>query len=125
MGDVTTGPALIVLLVVLLLGVVVGRGKRRLTLLLAGLVAVIAVGLAATAVTGGSDASQAAAVARLYTTVVPLAVAFTAGWLCGRASWFGRLVVVGVAVLLLAFFPYAAAADATAALLGPGVTPVG
>lgn len=116
-----TGVAVVVLLVVLLVGVVAGRSKRRMSLLLTGLVAVIVLGVAATAVTGGPDPTRAAAIARLYTSVVPLAVAFLAGWLCGKATWFARLVVIGVAALLLAAFPYAAAGQATAVLIdGPG-----
>jgi hypothetical protein len=42
-----------------------------------------------------------------------------AGWLCARGSWLRRLLVVGVAAVLLATFPYAAAGRATAdTLLG-------
>ena len=122
----TTGVAVAVLLVVLLMGVAAGRSKRRMSLLVTGLVAVIVLGVAATAVTGGPDPSRAAAIARLYTSVVPLAVAFLAGWLCGKASWFGRLIVIAVAALLLAAFPYVAAGRATAELLdGPAPAAVG
>ena len=48
---------------------------------------------------------------------VPPAIAFLAGWIAARGTWFGRAVVVGVAVLLLAAFPYAAAGAATARAL--------
>lgn len=119
------GGAALVLLVVLLLGFVVGRGKRRLTLLLAGLLAIVAVGVAVTAVTGGPDANQAAAISRLYQAVVSPGVAFLAGWLCGRAGWLARLVVVGIAAVLLVVFPYPEAGEATAGLLQPRVPPVG
>ncbi len=121
-----SGLAVAVLFVVLLAGVAAGRAKRRMSLLLAGLVAVIVLGVAATAVTGGPDPSRAAAIGRLYASVVPLAVAFLTGWLCGKASWFGRLIVIAVAALLLAAFPYTVAGRATAELLeGPATAAVG
>lgn len=120
-GEVTV--AGLVLLVVALVGVVAGRAGRRWSLLLAGLVAVVALGVVATGVTGGPAPTgpggpRAGEIARLYTAVVPLVVAFGAGWLCGRGTWFRRLLVLAVAALLLAVFPYAAAGQATVELLG-------
>lgn len=112
------GAAAAVLLVVLLLGVAVGRSKRRWFLLLGGLVAVVGLGVVLTAVTVGPVAgADATGIADLYVVVVPPAVAFVAGWLCSRGTWFGRLIVLAVAALLLASFPYAAAGEATAELL--------
>ncbi len=109
-----------VLLVVLLVGVAAGRAKTRWTLLAAGIVGIGAVGIVLTAV-GGAPATEepAAELAALYTITVPLVIAYTAGWLAVRGSWLRRLLVVGVAALLLVAFPYAAAGRATAdAFLG-------
>jgi hypothetical protein len=109
-----------VLLVVLLIGVAAGRAKTRWTLLATGIVVIGAVGVVLTAV-GGAPATEepAAELAALYTITVPLVVAFAAGWLAVRGTWLRRLLVVGVAALLLAAFPYAAAGRATAdAFLG-------
>lgn len=112
------GAAAAVLLAVLLLGVAVGRSKRRWFLLLAGLAAVVGLGVLLRAVTVGQVAgADATGIADLYSVVVPPAVAFVAGWLCARGTWFGRLIVLAVAALLLASFPYAAAGEATAELL--------
>ena len=105
-----------VLLAVLLVGVAAGRAKRRLTLLVAGLVAVLGAGIVVTAMTSpGTD--RVAQLTTLYAVALPLAVAFVAGWLCGRGSWLKRLVVIGAAAVVLAVFPYADVARATAALL--------
>lgn len=109
-----------VLLVVLLVGVAAGRAKTRWTLLAAGIVAIGAVGVVLTAV-GGAPATEepAAELTALYTITVPLVIAYAAGWLAVRGTWLYRLVVVGVAALLLVAFPYAAAGRATAdAFLG-------
>jgi hypothetical protein len=117
---VSTTVAAIVLGAVLLVGVLAGRAKARWTLLVAGLVAVLAVGIVVTATTGvpvGDD--PAVEIAALYVLTVPLAVAFLAGWLCARGSWLRRLLVIGVAAVLLATFPYDAAGRFTAdSLLG-------
>mgnify|MGYP007039486919 CR=1 FL=1 len=108
-----------VLLAVLLVGVLAGRAKRRLTLLVAGLVAVVGAGIAVTGMTSaGTD--RVAQLTTLYAVALPLAVAFAAGWLCGRGSWLKRLLVIAVAAVLLAAFPYPDAARATAAALFPG-----
>lgn len=120
LGDPDAVGAL-VLLAVFAVGVLAGRAKGRFLLLLAGLVVVVA----AVAVVGGvtgTDLSAPPAVlgprlADVYAVVVPPAVAFLAGWLVARGSWFARAVVVGAAVLLLAAFPYAAAGAATATAL--------
>jgi peptidoglycan/LPS O-acetylase OafA/YrhL len=118
----TTGVAVVVLLAVLLVGVVTGRAKGRWTLLVAGLVGVLVLGAVLTALSGGPPGDDPAAeITALYTVAVPLGVAYTAGWLCGRGTWLRRFVVLGVAALLLAAFPYAAAGQLTAdTLLGVG-----
>ena len=113
------GVAAVVLLGVLLLGIVAGRAKRRYGLLVAGLLAAVAAGAVVVSVSGPAGADRAAWIGALYPIVVPLLVAYVAGWLCARGSWFRRLVVLGVGVLLLAVFPYAAAVAATARLLAP------
>jgi hypothetical protein len=108
--------AAVVLLVVLLVGVAAGRAKKgRWTLLAAGLGGVLVVGAALTALTGGPPGDDPALeITSLYTVTVPLAVAYAAGWLCGHGSWLRRFIVLGVAALLLAAFPYAAAGQLTA-----------
>ncbi|WP_232663014.1 hypothetical protein [Pseudonocardia sp. TRM90224] len=108
-----------VLVVVLVLGILAGRAKRRWTYLLTGLAAVVVLGIAVTAVAGVPGDDPATEVTALYSTTVPLIVGYLAGWLCGRGTWFRRLVVIAVAALLLAVFPYAAAGAATAGLLPP------
>jgi hypothetical protein len=117
-GGGTTQPEVgaAVLLVVLLIGVGAGRAKHRLTLLVVGIVAIAVAGFLLTGMTARS-ADRAAQLTAMYGISVPLAVAYLAGWLCGRGSWFKRLLVVGAAAVLLAVFPYAAAAQATAAAL--------
>lgn len=112
--------AVVVLLVVLLIGVAAGRAKSRLVLLLGGLLALLVVGVVLTTVSGVPLDDRPAWVGTLLPTVVPLLVAFLAGWLCGRAGWFVRIVIVGAAVLVLAAFPYAAVTDAAARLLAGG-----
>jgi hypothetical protein len=118
-GAGTTDPAVgaAILLVVLLVGVGAGRAKQRLTLLVAGVVAVAVAGFALTAMTTAPGTDRAGQLAAMYAVSVPLAVAYVAGWLCGRGSWFKRLLVVGAAAVLLAVFPYAEVAQATAAAL--------
>jgi peptidoglycan/LPS O-acetylase OafA/YrhL len=112
---VSTGVAGIVLVVVLLIGVAAGRAKRRLTLLVAGLAVGLVLGIAVVAVSGGPAGDDPAVeITELYTVIVPLGVAYAAGWLSGRGSWLRRLVVLGAAALLLGVFPYAAAGRATA-----------
>jgi hypothetical protein len=114
-GGGSPGVAALVLLVVLVVGVAAGRTKRRWTLLLAGLLGVLVLGIVIVALAEpAGTGDRAAAITALYTVAVPLVVAFTAGWLCGRGTWFRRLVVLGVAVVLLAAFPYAAAGRVTA-----------
>lgn len=121
------GVAGAVLLVVLLVGVVAGRARRRWALLLAGLVAVIVLGVVTTSLTSAPDQglgdTRAGGIARLYTTAVPLVVVFVAGWLCARGTWFRRLIVLAAAALLLAAFPYAAAGQATANLIPGNLIP--
>jgi hypothetical protein len=118
-GAGTTDPAVgaAILLAVLLVGVVAGRAKQRLTLLVAGVVAVAVAGSVLTWMTTPPGTDRAGQLTALYAVSVPLAVAYVAGWLCGRGSWFKRLLVVGAAAVLLAVFPYAEAAQATAAAL--------
>jgi hypothetical protein len=111
----------VVLLVVFVVGVLAGRARGRTALLLVGLVAVVVVGVVVAGVTG-TDLSAPPAVlgprlGDVYAVVVPPAVAFLAGWLAARGSWFGRAVVVGVAVLALAALPYGALGAATAEAL--------
>lgn len=121
------GVAGLVLVLVLLVGVAAGRTTRRWALLLTGLLGVLVFGVLVVAVAGAPDPAapgdRAAEITAFYTVVVPLLVAFAAGWLCGRAGWVRRLVVVGVAALVVAAFPYAATARLTADTL-PGA-PVG
>lgn len=113
-----TGGGLMALGVALVVGVVAGRSKQRFSLLLLGLLVAAVVGFVVVAVSGQPvGGTRPAEIARLYTAAIPLAVAFLAGWLCARGSWFGRLVVIAVAALLLAAFPYAAAGQATAEVL--------
>src|SRR5215207_3879786 len=118
-GNGSTSPAVAaaVLLVVLLIGVAAGRAKGRLTLLVVGLLAVTGVGIALTALSAPAGADRATQVTALYAVALPLAVAFLAGWLCGRGSWVKRLLVVAAAALLLAAFPYAEVGRNTAAAL--------
>ena len=110
------GAAALVLLVVFVVGVAVGRSKRRWGLLLAGVVAIVAIGFVVTATTTGALGTRADDIARVYTTALPPLVTFLAGWICARGSWFTRIVVVAAAALLLAAFPYPAAGRATAEL---------
>ena len=126
-GGGSPGVAGLVLVLVLLVGVVAGRTKRRWALLLTGLLVALVFGVFVIAVAGAPapavPGDRAAEMTAFYTVVVPLLVAFAAGWLCGRAGWIQRVVVVGVAALIVAAFPYAAAGRVTADTL-PGA-PVG
>ncbi|OJY46898.1 MAG: hypothetical protein BGP03_27660 [Pseudonocardia sp. 73-21] len=101
----------------LVVGIAAGRSKRRFGLLLIGIIAIAVIGFVVTAATTGAVGTRAADIARLYTIAVPPLVAFVAGWICARGSWFTRIVVIAAAALLLAAFPYANAGDATARLL--------
>ncbi|MFD1530520.1 hypothetical protein [Pseudonocardia aurantiaca] len=113
--SVSTPVAAVALGVVLLLGVLAGRAKARWMLLVAGLVGALVAGIVVTAIGGGPPGDDSATeITALYRVTVPLAVAFLAGWLCGRGSWLRRLLVVAVAAVLLASFPYDAAGRATA-----------
>jgi hypothetical protein len=126
-GGGSPGVAGLALVLVLLVGVVAGRTKRRWAFLLTGLLVVLVFGVLVIAVAGAPDPAvpgdRAAEITAFYTVVVPLLVAFAAGWMCGRSGWIQRLVVVGVAALVVAAFPYAAVGRATADTL-PGA-PVG
>jgi len=110
------GASAVVLLVVLVIGVAVGRSKRRWGLLLVGVVAVVVIGFVVTA-TSGAIGNRAEDISRFYSTALPPLVAFVAGWICARSSWFTRIVVIAAAALLLAAFPYAVAGGATVNLL--------
>lgn len=110
-----------VLLVVFVVGVLAGRSRGRSVVLLTGLAALVAVGVVLAGVTGVDPSAPSGVlgprIADVYAVVVPPAVAFVAGWVAARGTWFGRAVVVGAAVLVLAVFPYAAAGAATAGAL--------
>lgn len=119
-GDAGIAVGGVVLIVVLVVGVLAGRAKGRFGLLLAGVVAVAVLGVLYVGVPDLSAPGDALAaqLTGVYAVVLPIVIAFTAGWLAARGSWFGRALVVGVAVLLVAAFPYAAAAEATAGWMG-------
>lgn len=121
-GGAASQPAVaaLVLGAVLLVGVAAGRAKRRWSLLLAGLVALVVLGAVATMLLGSGGGDRAAQVTAVYTVALPLVVAFAAGWLCGRGTWFRRLIVLAAAALLLVVFPYDVAGRATADTL-PGI----
>lgn len=121
-GDANAVGAL-VLLAVFVIGVVAGSARQRLVLLLVGLVAVVVLGLVVAGITGvdlsGPREAVGVRLTAVYEAVLPPAIAFVAGWLATRGTWFRRALTVGVAVLLLAAFPYAAAGAATAGALVP------
>lgn len=121
-GDNGIVAGLAVLVGVLLVGLVAGFSKGRVGLLLVGLVAATVIGLLIAGVPdlAGPREAVAAQLAAFYELVLPPAVAFVTGWLIARGTWFRRVVVVGVAVLLVAAFPFAAAGAATAGALVPG-----
>jgi hypothetical protein len=121
-GAASPGVAALVLLVVLLVGVAAGRAKQRLTLLLAGLVALAVVGAVLTSLSQPAGLTSAAGMTALYGVALPLVVAFAAGWLAARGTWFRRLLVIAVAALLLAAFPYDVAGRATADALDPAAS---
>ena len=104
----------LVLLGVFVAGVLAGRSKRRFVLLLAGIVVAVVASAVLTGVT--APGGRADEWTRLLTTAVPPLVAYLAGWLCARGSWFLRIVVVAAAAVLLASFPYAVAGGAVARL---------
>ncbi|GAA3241842.1 hypothetical protein GCM10017691_45410 [Pseudonocardia petroleophila] len=113
----------VVLVAVFVVGLLAGLAKQRVALLLVGLVAVVVLGLVVAGVTGldpaGPRDAVAARLTAVYAAVVPPAIAFVAGWLVTRGTWFRRALTAGVAVLVLAAFPYAAAGAATAGALVP------
>lgn len=121
-GDAGIAVGGAVLVAVLVIGLVAGCSRGRTGLLLAGLVAVVVIGTLAVGVPdlGGPRDALAARLATIYAVVLPPTIAFVAGWLLARGTWFRRALVVGAAVLLLAAFPYAAAGAATAAALVSG-----
>jgi signal transduction histidine kinase len=115
----SVGAGAVVLVVVLVVGVAAGRAKRRFGLLLVGIIAIAVIGVGLAAATSGAGGTRASDIGRLYATALPPLVSFVAGWICARAGWFTRIVVIATAALLLAAFPYARAGDATADLLPP------
>lgn len=121
-GDGGIVAGLAVLVGVALVGLVAGFSKGRVGLLLAGLVAAVVIGLLVVGVPdlAGPRDVAGARLADLYGLVLPPAVAYVTGWLVARGTWFRRVVVVGVSVLVLAAFPYAAAGAATAGALVSG-----
>lgn len=119
-GDAGIAVGGVVLVVVLVVGLLAGRAKGRFGLLLAGLATVVVLGVL---YVGAPDLDApndvvAAQLGGVYAVVLPIVIAFTAGWLVARGSWFGRALVLGVAVVLVAAFPYAAAGTATAGWVG-------
>lgn len=117
------GPGVVVgggvLLVVLGIGLLAGWAKQRFVLLLVGVVAVVLLGAFYARMTGGLDLAGprdtvAAQLTGLYVVVLPPLIAFVAGWLVTRGTWLRRLVLLGVAALLLGVLPYAALGAATA-----------
>ncbi|MCO1656626.1 hypothetical protein [Pseudonocardia humida] len=109
-----------VLLGVLVIGILAGRAKQRLTLLLFGLLAMVGVVIALNALVRQQGGDRAAEFTGLYLLGLPLVAVYLAGWLCARGSWFTRVLVVVLAVALVLVFPYAQAGQATAALVGGG-----
>jgi hypothetical protein len=107
-----------VLLGALLIGVLAGRAKQRVTFLVFGLLGVVGAVIALNAFTRPPTVDRAAEFTGLYLLGLPLLTAYLAGWLCARGSWFGRLLVVVAAVALVLVFPYAQAGRSTAALVG-------
>ncbi len=109
-----------VLLGALLIGVLAGRAKQRVTLLVFGLLGAVGVLIALNAFVRPPTGDRAAEFTGLYLLGLPLLTAYLAGWLCARGSWFSRLLVVVAAVALVLLFPYAQAGQSTAALVGGG-----
>ncbi|WP_214401503.1 hypothetical protein [Pseudonocardia lacus] len=108
----------VVPLVVFVAGVLAGRAKQRLTLLVFGLVAVVGIAIALNALMRPPGGDRAAQFTELYLLGVPLLAAYLAGWLCGRTGWVTRLLVVALAVAVVLVFPYAQVGQATAGLAG-------
>ncbi len=108
----------LVLLGVFVLGVVAGRAKGRVVLLLGGLLLVAVLGLVLAVVVGVDPAAPpdvlGPRLGAVYALAVPPLLAFLAGWIAARASWLVRVVVVAATVLALAALPYAALGAATA-----------
>jgi hypothetical protein len=108
----------LVLLGVFVLGVVAGRAKGRVVLLLAALLLVAVLGLVLAVVVGVDPAAPpdvlGPRLGAVYALAVPPLLAFLAGWIAARASWPVRVVVVAATVLALAALPYAATAGAVA-----------
>ncbi len=108
----------LVLLGVFVLGVVAGRAKGRVVLLLAALLLVAVLGLVLAVVVGVDPAAPpdvlGPRLGAVYALAVPPLLAFLAGWIAARASWPVRVVVVAATVLALAALPYAALGAATA-----------
>jgi hypothetical protein len=111
----------LVLLGVFVLGVVAGRAKGRVVLLLAALLLVAVLGLVLAVVVGVDPAAPpdvlGPRLGAVYALAVPPLLAFLAGWIAARASWPVRVVVVAATVLALAALPYAALGAATATAL--------
>lgn len=112
------GTAWVGLVVALVIGVLAGRAKGRFVLLLAGVAVAVVGGVVVTSTTAPVSAGQPARIEALYTLIVPLLIAFVAGWLLARGGWVRRAVVIVLAVVALAAFPYPAAAAATARMIG-------
>ncbi len=112
----------LVLLGVFVLGVVAGRAKGRVVLLLGGLLLVAVLGLVLAVVEGVDPAAPpdvlGPRLGAVYALAVPPLLAFLAGWIAARASWPVRVVVVAATVLALAALPYAALGAATAGAVG-------
>lgn len=109
-----------ILLIALVAGVFAGlTQKGRYGLLLSGLVLIAAFGVV-TLVSGGGLAVAGprevlvGQLVRLYDTVIPLVVAFLAGFLAARGSWWWRGGVVLVGVLLVVMLPFPVMAESTA-----------
>ena|SRR5690349_17463525 len=108
----------LVLLGALVVGVLAGRAKQRLTLLVFGLLALVAGVVALNALMRPAGGDRVAEFTGLYLLGLPLVTAYLAGWLCARSSWFVRLLVLVAAVVLVLVFPYAQVGGASAALVG-------
>lgn len=109
--------AVVVLVVVLVIGFLAGRSKKRFGALIVGLLVLVVAGVALTTLTGVRMEDRPAWIGALLPLTVPLLVAFLAGWFAARAGWFLRVAIVVVAVVVLVAFPYAAVTEATARLL--------
>lgn len=121
-GDAGIALSVAALLAVLVVGLLAGRARNRLVLLAVGLVVFVVIGTPIVGVPdlAGPRDALAAQFAAVYSVVLPPTIAFVTGWLLVRGSWLRRAVVLAVAVLVLAAFPYAVAGAATAGALQPG-----